>query len=96
MTRSMNPLKAYVYLAAGVPVVSTPIANLSELSGLAGLSGRFAVAEGPDAFVAAIEDALREGRGAPDTELLRPSSWPARTVAVMKLIDAAMRNPADH
>ncbi|MDQ1533951.1 MAG: hypothetical protein QOF28_1712, partial [Actinomycetota bacterium] len=95
MTRSMNPLKAYVYLAAGVPVVSTPIANLSELSGLAGPSGRFAVAEGPDAFVAAIEEALRAGRRAPDAKLLRPSSWPARTDAVMKLIDAAMRRPAD-
>jgi hypothetical protein len=91
----MNPLKAYVYLAEGVPVVSTPIANLAELSGPEGLSGMVAVAEGPDAFVAAIEDALRSGRRAPDAELLRTSSWPARTDAVMKLIDAAMRRAAD-
>jgi glycosyltransferase involved in cell wall biosynthesis len=98
MTRSMNPLKAYVYLAAGVPVVSTPIANLSELSELSGPDGRsgmFAVAEGPDAFVGAIEDALRSGTRAPDAELLGPSSWPARIEAVMELIDAAMRRPAD-
>jgi glycosyltransferase involved in cell wall biosynthesis len=85
MTRSMNPLKAYVYLSAGVPVVSTPIANLGDLAGLV------TVAEGPEAFITAIGDALRSGKRAPDLEVLGPSSWPARVVRVMGLIDAAMR-----
>ena len=31
MTRAMNPLKAFVYAGVGVPVVSTPIANLGDL-----------------------------------------------------------------
>jgi glycosyltransferase involved in cell wall biosynthesis len=84
MTRSMNPLKAYVYVAAGVPVVSTPIANLGELGGLV------AVAEGPEAFVAAIEAALASGKRALDRASLDPISWPARVATVMKLIDAAM------
>ena len=44
----MQPLKAYVYLAAGVPVVSTPVANLDDLAGLV------TVAAGPSRFVAAI------------------------------------------
>ena len=66
MTRSMNPLKAFVYCAAGVPVVSTPIANLDELADL------ITVAEGPIEFAAAIEDALRAGRRPPDAETLAP------------------------
>ncbi len=91
MTRSMNPLKAYVYVAAGVPVVSTPIANLDELADLEGL---ITIANGPDEFVAAIEAALRTGKHAPDRAALAPSSWPARVDAVMTLIDAAMTAPA--
>ena len=91
MTRSMNPLKAYVYVAAGVPVVSTPIANLDELSDLGGL---ITIANGPDEFVAAIEAALRSGMNAPDRDALAPSSWPARVEAVMALVDAAMAAPA--
>ena len=52
----MNPLKAYVYCAAGVPVVSTPVANLDELASV------ITIAEGPAAFGNAIEEALRRGR----------------------------------
>ena len=95
MTRSMNPLKAYVYVAAGVPVVSTPIANLDELTELTelgndDLGGLVTVAEGPEAFVAAIEAALAAGKRAPDPASLAPISWPARVATVMKLVDAAM------
>lgn len=81
MTRSMNPLKAFVYCSTGVPVVSTPVANLDELAGL------ITVADGPDAFVAAIEDALRRGRRPPDRARLAPHSWDARVARVMDLVD---------
>ncbi|GIU89472.1 MAG: hypothetical protein KatS3mg010_0571 [Acidimicrobiia bacterium] len=81
MTRSMNPLKAYVYCSTGVPVVSTPVANLDELAGLV------TVADGPDAFVAAIGDALRRGRRPPDRARLAPHSWEARVARVMELVD---------
>jgi hypothetical protein len=83
MTRAMNPLKAYVYCAEGVPVVSTPIDNLGELRELV------AVADGPDQFVSAIEDALRAGRRAPDGDRLRPYSWEARVEQIMRLVDSA-------
>jgi hypothetical protein len=88
MTRSMNPLKAYVYAAAGLPIVSTPVANLGELEGFV------TVAAGPDAFVAAIERALREGGHRPDVDALRPHSWSARVAQVMSLVDAALAAPA--
>ena len=32
MSRSMNPLKAYVYCSLGVPIVSSPVANLDQLA----------------------------------------------------------------
>jgi len=88
MTRAMNPLKAFVYAAAGVPVVSTPIANIGELGDL------IRVAEGRNGFLAAIEEALAEGRVKPDPDRLAPESWAARVDAVLALIDAAAADPA--
>lgn len=83
MTRAMNPLKAFVYAGAGVPVVSTPIANIGELSDL------IRVAAGPERFIAAIEAALAEGRHDPDLARLEPESWPTRVALVLDLIDKA-------
>ena len=62
MSRSMNPLKAYVYCSLGVPIVSTPVANLDQLAEF------ITFADGPDEFVAAIESALRPERRMPDRE----------------------------
>jgi glycosyltransferase involved in cell wall biosynthesis len=85
MTASMNPLKAYVYGSCGVPVVSTPVANLADLGDLV------TVAEGPQAFVDAIEDALRHGRRLPDREVLRPHSWEERVAHLLALVDGVAR-----
>lgn len=81
MTRSMNPLKAYVYCSLGVPVVSTPIANIDEMADL------ITVAETPEAFVAAIEAALAAGHRVPDADALRPHSWDERVERVLELVD---------
>ena len=83
MTRSMNPLKAFVYCAAGVPVVSTPIANIDELGDL------ITVAKGLDGFLAAIEEALTTGVRGPDLEVLEPHAWERRVEQVIALIDEA-------
>jgi glycosyltransferase involved in cell wall biosynthesis len=83
MTRSMNPLKAFVYCAEGVPVVSTPIANLDELANL------ITVAKGVDGFLDAIEDALTTDRRPPDVEALEPHTWERRVEQVLGLIDKA-------
>lgn len=84
MTQSMNPLKAFVYCSAGVPIVSTPVANLDELADF------ITFAEGPVGFSAAIERALRAGRRAPDLERLRPHSWDVRVDQALDLIDRAV------
>jgi glycosyltransferase involved in cell wall biosynthesis len=84
MTRSMNPLKAFVYCSTGVPVVSAPVANLGELADL------IEIARGPDEFVAAIERALGRGRQDPDTERLAPHSWERRVEQVLDLVHGAI------
>ena len=83
MTRSMNPLKAFVYVSTGVPVVSTPIANLDELGDL------IRIARGPDGFAEAITEALQQGRREPDLDRLALISWPARVERLIELIDEA-------
>jgi hypothetical protein len=84
MTRSMNPLKAFVYASLGVPIVATPVANMEEMSEL------ITVADGVDGFVAAIEGALAAGRTEPDAEALRPHSWEARVEQVLSLVDTTV------
>ncbi len=55
MSEARCPLKLYEYLAAGLPVVSTPLE-------VAGQSGRFVrLAVGPDDFSQMLERALQEG-----------------------------------
>jgi glycosyltransferase involved in cell wall biosynthesis len=84
MTRSMNPLKAYVYCSLGVPIVSAPVANLEELAEF------ITIARGPSEFVEAIEAALRSQRPAPDRTSLRPHSWSVRVDRVLELIDGVV------
>ena len=53
-TRTMNPLKVLEYLAAGKPVVATP------LPALRAYGPHVALASGPEEFAAAVEQALAE------------------------------------
>jgi glycosyltransferase involved in cell wall biosynthesis len=84
MTRSMSPLKAFVYCAAGVPVVSTPVANLGDLAEM------IAIARDPVEFLTAIEAALRTERAAPDVDALRAHSWDARIEQALTIVDATV------
>jgi len=81
MSRSMNPLKAYVYCSLGVPIVSSPVANLDQLAEF------ITFADGPDEFIKAIEAALRADRRSPDRDALLPHSWDVRVEQVVGLID---------
>ena len=56
-TRYISPTKTPEYLAAGKPVVSTPIADVVRTYGDVGLAH---IADTPNAFVQAIRDALCE------------------------------------
>jgi hypothetical protein len=81
MTRSMNPLKAYVYVTVGVPIVATPVANLDDLAEF------ITIAATPAQFVTAVDAALQSGRRAPTDEALRALSWPERIDQVLALVD---------
>ena len=81
MTRSMNPLKAFVYCSLGVPIVSTPVANLAEMQSF------LTIAEGPAEFLVAIEKALLAPRDLPDRDALLPHSWPVRIERALQLVD---------
>lgn len=54
-TASMSPMKLLEYLAAGLPVVATPVPGVE-------LSPRVQVADGPVAFAAAVTRAAETGR----------------------------------
>ena len=67
------PLKIYEYLAAGRPVVST------SLAGLKNLEPYVRRADGPEAFVTAIEQALEHGPGpAACRDIARANAWEDR------------------
>jgi glycosyltransferase involved in cell wall biosynthesis len=86
-TRAMFPMKFFEYLAAGLPVVSTPLPALSDLGVHHG------VASGPVQFAEAISAAL-SGRGPQAPAITDPSlqanSWDARLDSMIRLIEAAM------
>jgi glycosyltransferase involved in cell wall biosynthesis len=86
LTSAVDPLKLYQYLAAGKPVVSTPLPRSLDFSGVV------SIARGGAEFVAAIEemlqcDDLRDRRIA----AVRPHSWAER---VKTMVDLARRHLA--
>ena len=73
MTRSMSPLKAYEYLAAGLPVVSTRLPVMERL-------GPRVLCVEPEEFGAAVDQALVMGPASAGERqsFLRASSWEER------------------
>ncbi|HKQ05898.1 MAG TPA: glycosyltransferase family 1 protein [Blastocatellia bacterium] len=91
-TRFISPTKTPEYLAAGKPVVSTPVRDVVRVYGEMGL---VRIAERPEAFVEAIEAALREDIGNADLlmrvdELLARTSWDWTWTRMAELIKSAI------
>lgn len=87
-TRAIYPLKLNEYLAAGLPVVATPFADMS------GFEGVVRLADDPEAFAAALEEAIAE-RHAPEriaerVALARSNRWEARAEAIGALLHEAL------
>jgi glycosyltransferase involved in cell wall biosynthesis len=85
LTLRANPLKLREYLAAGLPVVSTPMPEVARFGTLVRL------AEGPDAFLSGIESALAEADPADTARRRRALSmtaegWEARVEDISHLI----------
>ena len=81
-TRFMNPLKQFVYLSAGLPVVSTRIKNLA-------MAEHILIADDHDDFITQIERVL--AGDAPDVDgslqtAIEENSWPRRIELAMSWI----------
>lgn len=80
----VNPLKLREYVSAGLPVVSTPVPEVTRLSHLAH------VAATKDDFVQAIERALRESSPAHRgmrSLAMKDETWAARVAEVARTVD---------
>lgn len=92
LTHHANPIKLYEYLAAGLPVVSTPLPAVRELEGSVWLAADVAGAvAGCAQAIESNTQAARVNRA----RLMAAESWPARLEQIGKLIAAAIgRAPA--
>ncbi|MEK7139304.1 MAG: glycosyltransferase [Patescibacteria group bacterium] len=80
LTASMDPLKFYEYCAAGVPVVTTPVA------GTATFGSALRIARTADECVSQLRAALRDTDRASRQALVKPHSWPTRVDQMLNLI----------
>ncbi len=86
-TRSMNPLKLYVYCSLGVPVVSTDIENLDALKSFV------SIADGYDDFIKRVELSLeKKGEGISQAlkDCLAKNTWDNRVDQILDAIRAKM------
>jgi len=87
LTHAVNPIKLYEYCATGKPIAATPIEEIVAERGLCH------VGEGPEAFLRAVDDALREAarpdprRAAARQAVALASGWDRRVAAVEALLD---------
>lgn len=87
LTASIFPMKVYEYLAAGRPVVATPLPALEGVE-------EITVAEGADAFVAAVERELTSdgpARRAARSAAAAANSWDARLDEISAALEALQR-----
>lgn len=72
LVENSNPLKARQYLAAGLPVVSTPVPEVAVLPACS-------IASGPQEFVQLVEEALKNpGPKRQRSQLMNEHTWDAR------------------
>ena len=84
LTRSMNPLKLYVYFSLHVPVVSTPVANIGDFREVV------QVGRTPDEFIERIGYCLDNNPVSGNIErvrsLLETNSWNERVTRILALV----------
>ncbi len=86
LTRAVNPIKLREYLAAGLPVVSTPLPEVQRYQQFV------EIATSPQAFVAACDRAIKadsEDARTRRRSAMREESWPAKVEQISNALDAA-------
>jgi glycosyltransferase involved in cell wall biosynthesis len=92
LTRAVNPIKLREYLAAGLPVVSTPLPEVRAYE------PHVRVGDTPETFERACELALDDARSIPAQErraLVREDGWPARVEQISRIVQSALRSLAN-
>lgn len=87
LTKEVNPVKMYEYLATGIPVVSTAMPEVVRHEEVVNI-GR-----SPEDFLAKIEKAISEGNEelvAKRQEVARTNSWADRVESVARIISEAI------
>jgi glycosyltransferase involved in cell wall biosynthesis len=92
LTRSMSPLKIGLYCAAGVPVVSTRVANLGPLAVEIEIAADAADFE--TKVAQALAEPLAPERCARRDAILAAHSWESRAERILALLDAAWERKA--
>lgn len=83
LTLAANPLKVREYLAAGLPVVATPLPEVVKLDRL------LRTARTQEEFLGQIEAYLKEGKRGPNLEvsrLMEPESWDEKVEELSRVI----------
>jgi len=92
MTRNINPIKMMEYLAAGLPVVSTPLPAAERFL------GPVSIAAGAEEFARACDTALATADAAQRrriSESVRDHTWESRIDILSEYISRATRSPRD-
>ena len=79
LTRAVNPIKLREYLAAGLPVVSTPMAEVERYRGM------IEIADSPEAFITAVDRSLAATTDADRLkriEAMSQETWPAKVDSI--------------
>lgn len=85
VSQFMNPLKLYVYLSAGVPIVTSAVSNIDDVAPFA------TVARDGQDFIAQVEAILaRDGEVRVAPQVPAALYWDARIDAMVKAIDALL------
>jgi glycosyltransferase involved in cell wall biosynthesis len=87
LTRSMDPIKLYDYLATGKPIVSTPVAGVERFADVV------YIGEGPEGFLGALERALREPPSVRERRLryARENTWAQRAEEMWSVLHSRLR-----
>lgn len=89
MTRHVNPVKMYEYLAAGLPVVSTPLPEANRFR------GPIVIAKGAEKFAAACDYVLkrRDRSRHAIAERVRTETWSAKVERLSEVVMARCGSP---
>jgi glycosyltransferase involved in cell wall biosynthesis len=87
LTRNANPLKLREYLASGLPVVATPLPEISRFNELVFLAST------ADEYVSRVESIMARGAGGPSpdrSDKMVGESWENKIAEVERLVVAAL------